>query len=121
MWNPLSVQGNLYQFSFIYVFSIIPFVYTLLYTKRGGAINYAHVVFTRLFISIARVLLAVVEDIFSMVVVDMLLPPLVFLGLLLARVGVCAPPNVLFILADDMGLWAARLASLYVLCVSHFV
>ena len=80
--------------------------------KGGGAINYAHVVFTRIFISIARVLLAVVEDLFSVVVVDMLLPPLVFLGLLLARVGVCAPPNVLFILADDMGLWAARLASL---------
>ena len=39
-----------------------------------------------------------------------MLLPLIVLGLLLARVGVCAPPNVLFVLADDMGLWAARLA-----------
>jgi choline-sulfatase len=37
-----------------------------------------------------------------------MLLPLIVLGLLLARVGVCAPPNVLFVLADDMGLWAAR-------------
>ena len=38
--------------------------------------------------------------------------PCLFLGLLwAAKVGVCALPNVLFILADDMGQWAARLAS----------
>ena len=42
-----------------------------------------------------------------------LLPPLIFLGLLLAPVCVCAPPNVLFILADDMGIWAARLAGVF--------
>lgn len=92
------------------------FLSYLLYThklKGGGAINYAHVVFTRIFISIARA-----QYLFSVVVVDMLLPPLVFLGLLLARVGVCAPPNVLFILADDMGLWAARLACM--LCVNSY-